>query len=354
MTRPLARPPLMVSFAAALFLPDACLAQSATPPIVFERTVLDLGPISDRQVRTEAFMFTNVSDKPVRLLIDGCHTCGVPTCSRDEIPPGERAAVLVDINPAGKTGLMRAGGTVTVQGIKDFSVNIDVTATVKPLVWTEPDYIRIYSLPRGTTGIPFTLNLCSSLTDFKLLSLNIEGNAITASSPAADNASSSQTDPTDFTRLPVIVVPNPKLPVGVHESSIRMTTSDPQRPDISVTARIEVVSNFVSEPEAVLLGEMEVFKPFQHSFVVTSRDAAPFQLVSLEVLDPALFTNIVLDYAWTPAGVVVTVVGFTPGRGIVHTEARIGVRLIAPDGVEELLTVPIACRVREYRQRKLF
>ena len=116
--------------------PEAPAEAGPTTSITFAENAHDFGTITDGDVVTHIFKFTNTGDEP--LILNRCKgSCGctVPQCPKEPIGPGAEGEIEVKFNSKGKGG---AGGkkntkTVTVNAntVPD-QTRITISATVLP------------------------------------------------------------------------------------------------------------------------------------------------------------------------------------------------------------------------------
>ena len=116
--------------------PEAPAEAGPTTSITFAENAHDFGTITDGDVVTHIFKFTNTGDEP--LILNRCKgSCGctVPQCPKEPIAPGAEGEIEVKFNSKGKGG---AGGkkntkTVTVNAntVPD-QTRITISATVLP------------------------------------------------------------------------------------------------------------------------------------------------------------------------------------------------------------------------------
>ena len=308
----------------------------------FERTRIELGPISDDVVRTELFHFTNTSDRPVQVVIGGCHFCGVPTSDKPVYQPGEKGVIFVEVNSAGRKGTMRAGGTVSVLGLEGSHVDVEVLAEVRPRVWSEPEGVTIVGVPRGAS-FRSSFKLCGRSPAFAVLGANSESEYITASLGEVESID----DAGDPRRcVPIVLSIAPSTPIGSHEVRISCTTSDAKEPVRTVSCSLEVVGELRAIPEQQSLGAIAPGAGFVGHVNIESRLGAPVRLVEIAIADRGLFQDLALDWTYTPSGVQVSLTGRAPLRALQWTQATVAIRSIAPDGIEETLLVPFGASVR--------
>lgn len=318
------------------------LGAGASPPINFERTRIELGAISDFDKSTQTFAFVNTSSAPVRIEIGGCHFCGVPTSDKEVYQPGDRGIIFVEVNPAGRRGVMRAGGTVTVPGLEGFRVDLEVGAEVHPRVFVHPDDVRIREIVRPSGG-ETTFSICGRTGDFNVSKVGTDASWLTLTMAPVRVAE----DMGDSCRcFDITARVGEGLPIGDHGAEVRIETSDAMVASRVVSMSVSVVSDAAAEPAQLMAQPTTPDAAFEERFVVRSRMGAPLRGASIDILERGLLQQLVVD-AWPSArGLEVRVSGRTPARAINFTRALVGVRTLSADGQEELLAVPIGASVR--------
>ena len=92
------------------------------PKITFDNAHHNFGDVPQGQLREKIYSFTNTGDGPLDIeLVTSC-TCTELEWPRKTIYPGERGALLVVFNSAGKEGITK--------------VDVDIIANTEPIVVT--------------------------------------------------------------------------------------------------------------------------------------------------------------------------------------------------------------------------
>ena len=110
-----------------------------TTSITFAENAHDFGTITDGEVVTHIFKFTNTGDEP--LVISRCKgSCGctVPQCPKDPIAPGAEGEIEVRFNSKGKGAAGGRKNTKTVQVFAN-TVTGETKITISANVLPAPD-----------------------------------------------------------------------------------------------------------------------------------------------------------------------------------------------------------------------
>lgn len=318
---------------------------SINDPIVFERTHLDIGFVSDFDEPVHTFKFTNVSKKPVRLRIDGCHFCGIPKTDKDVYQPGESGVVIVEVHTRNKGGLIRAGGIVAVEGHEGMTIPLEIKAIVRQRVAVDQDQVYMRNVIAGM-GARARLEVTGRETGFKVTSVKGSDDSIAI---ALREPEEHETTDDKWRSQVIDIASSPALAEGNYQPEITILTNDARVPEIRVTVNITVVGHIGADPSRVNVGLLYTDEPFAQTFRVESRWGVPIQIEEIDVPTPGLFGEIALDYRPGPANMwtTVTVVGRTSRRPIQFTEAVIRVTTVDVNGRRDRVQVPLGGSVRQ-------
>lgn len=325
------------------------------PLLNFPVTEIDLGPISDEQRISTPFRFTNISNKPVRLMLDGCHLCGLPTSDKPVYAPGESGTIFIDIDPIGRRGPVRGIGGIGVAGTTpgratpEGLVQLLVKAEVRPLVWIDPPEMMVPELVRREArplvfavsgrspdpSRPFEITEAASGSDHATLELSPPARVETADDR--------------FTRYTVKLRLKPDAPLGPLALNVRLATTSDASPVLNYPISTTVRGDLAAEPDPVILGTLAPGDPFVGSFQVRSREpGVALGLTTLDVPAPGLSTGITLDARPAAGAATWTVVvrGIAPRREVMFDEVAIAVTATTALGGEETILIPLRMAVR--------
>jgi hypothetical protein len=313
----------------------------------FDQTVIELGPVSDEAPITTVFHFTNTSDKAVRLSIDGCHLCGLPTSDKESYGPGERGAIFVVFEPFGKKGVKRAGGGIGVKGVHGSVVNLEVVAEVRPRLCAEPEEVMVNDLVVGKGAEVVVSVISRGAEGFKVERAQCEQAGVGVSIGDARRVEDGG-DVRTVTDVRVSVAPD--VPEGEHAGTVRVMTNDSKRPEIAIPVHVRVVGNLVAEPGELALGVLNMGEVFDGKFVVKRRNGAAATVRSIDVVDPGACTAVAVDWIVDEAGArAVRITGRAPDRPMQLAEVKVRIECAGADGKVESVVVPVRLSVRMAR-----
>lgn len=319
----------------------------ATPfeaPLVFETTSIDLGAISDTQTVTRTFRFTNASKQVVRLVIGGCHHCGVPTSDKPAYKPGESGVIIVELNPAARRGPMRAGGNVRVMGVTGYVESIDLLAEIRPRVWFDPEP---GAFPAAVRGVRASVDYIISGREpgFRVEHASVSGDHWHVSVSDPEKAGTPD-DPWTTQTLTLSV--DPAAPTGPLTGLLSVTTNDQHMPSRTFALSTDIVGDAFAQPDPVMLGNVAAGSVFEARFTVKSRRDQPVQVLDIEIADSGQCTAVAVDLV--PAsdlhGWAVRVTGKAPTRRVMSTDVVVALRSIGADGQPETLRFNTRLSVR--------
>jgi len=325
------------------------------PLLNFPVTEVDLGPISDARRVTTAFRFSNASGRTVRLVVDGCHLCGLPATDKPGYGPGESGTVFIELDPVGRRGEVRGIGGIGVEGgmpgrpTPEGLVQLLVRAQVRPEVWIDPPEMMVPELVRREVR-PLVFEVSGRSADLS------RPFAITEASAGSEHAvlevlppSRVETADDRFTRYTLKLRLKPDAPLGPLALNVRIATSSEAAPVLHYPISTLVRGELVGEPDVVIVGTPAPGGAFAGSFVVRSRvDGEPMVVKEVDVAAAGLATGVVLDARPGPGGTswTVWVRGIAPRREIMFDEVGVAVTGRTALGGEETIVVPLRMSVR--------
>ncbi len=241
-------------------------AIAAEPPLVFERTVIDLGPVPDDQPIKQPFKFVFAGQVPGKLRLEHCHFCPVPETDRPRYVPGQEGFVLLELTTQGKHGDAEANTTVSIDGVPGSSVPLLLKASVRPRIMVRPDFLKLADLPRDRGG-DATMTIVSRRRDLEVRGVRTESPFVEASVGEPRDLD----DLGDNCRaIPVNIRIKPGLPIGPFAALVQAETNDSVRPLIGCSIEADVVGDLSAFPPSASTGAMPS-KPFSTSFQLASR-----------------------------------------------------------------------------------
>lgn len=249
---------------AGLLLPTT--PADADPPLLFERTVIDLGPVSDEQPIRQPFKFVFAAQQPGRLRFEHCHFCPTPEADRPRYVPGQEGFVLLELTTQGKYGDAEANTTVSIDGVPGSSVRLLLKASVRPRIMVRPDFLVLPELPRDCGG-EATMTIVSRRPDLEVHAVRSESALVEASI----GESRELDDLGDRCRaIPIHIRIRPGAPLGRLRALIQAQTNDDRSPILACSLEADVVGELAAFPPAASTGTMPS-RVFSTSFTLRSR-----------------------------------------------------------------------------------
>lgn len=249
------------------------------PALVFERTVVDLGPISDDAEVMQPFKFVYTGFRMTKLRFEQCSFCDQPETDRPKYEPGQAGLVMMKIDPRGRHGEVTSQTQVAAEG--GDLVPLLLKASVRPRLMVRPDFLTLRDVPRQA-GAEATMTVISRKADFAITALKVE-------SPWVEAVQEEGREIEDLgdrcVAVPVKVRLKPGLPLGRFKAVVTAETNDPQRPTAACTVEAEVVGDLLATPPAASTGGLSPNDPFTVSFVINRRSGLPLNFGDVKIAD---------------------------------------------------------------------
>lgn len=246
----------------------ACLAVDQ-PALIFERTVVDLGPISDDAEVMQPFRFVYTGYRMTKLRFEQCSFCDQPETDRPKYEPGQSGLVMMKIDPRGRHGEVSSQTQVAAEGGE--LVPLLLKASVRPRLMVRPDFLTLRDVPRQA-GAEATMTVISRKADFAITTVKVESPWVEA---VQDEARTIEDLGDQCVAVPVKVRLKPGLPLGRFKAVVTAETNDPQRPAAACTVEADVVGDLLATPPAASTGGLSPNDPFTVSFVLRRRSGLP-------------------------------------------------------------------------------
>lgn len=311
--------------------------------LTFPQPSIHLGVHPDTQPIYHTFSFSNTSKQRVKLEITFCHFCTPPTLDKTELDPGESGTLLIEINPAGRTGEMRANATVAVVGNPASAVMVEAKAEIRPRVWVQP----VQFFPRIIRGENTVLQaeITGRSADFAVTRIESDTPGISATATAPITLP----DPTGgkLYRSTIAIAFASDLPLGPIAAKLHVHTSDRESDAKLITIQGELVGRITCTPprtsRTLFAGAV-----WGAVFELTSA-SGPLQIESAEMTARDEAQSVALDVIPSPdpTKVWVMISGVAPlrEREACDLQAAITARS-GPQGELETITIPIVLLVR--------
>ncbi len=272
-------------------VPDAQLGADPEPaasefPLIFDMPELDLGEVSDAADISHAFNFVNASNRPVRVeLRNYCHHCEQPEIVPTLVRAGDSGVVIVDIKTAGKSGLVRGGATIGVQGMTLPTVQLTVTATVVPDAAFDPPMVQVGDVALGeSASATAALIVRTAGATLRMVESNMPGIMVNAEAPEPHSIGK-----LIGTKIPLRLSIRPDLPTGYHVAEIRVETGTGQR--LTLPVNVHVLPTLKATPADIGLDRLVGGQEFSTVVSIASRDASSVKISAIGLSDPAEYTQ---------------------------------------------------------------
>jgi hypothetical protein len=268
-------------------------AQSPSAALQFVATGHDWGAISDASIVSHEFVVKNTSDKDVNVLSVQT-TCGCTSPQWDRvIKPGETGKVSVAFNPSGRRGREQKFVTVTTDHPSCASIQLMVTADVKPLIVLEPQNVFFGELGLGAKAPAQELTITGRMENFEVKKVTSINPLFKVEELGKDSIELDGTKANRF-RYSITMTEAPKLGFhyGAMEIEINAENAAPiRRVHISanVVGPVNVIPNVVSIPFT------RAGDAFTQQILVQQRRAEPMKIISAELTGVPKEVNAVVD-----------------------------------------------------------
>jgi hypothetical protein len=264
-------PALIVCLTTAMVSTHGETTPVADPPLTFERTIIDLGPVSDDQPIRQPFKFVYTGARMSALHFNHCHFCPEPESDRPRYEPGQSGLVILQLDTQGKYGEIQTTADVSIPGEADSNVTLQLKATVHPRLMIRPPFLTLRGV-RRSEGTETNLVFIGRRPDFEVLSVRSESPWVEVSLGAVRELE----DLGDKCRAYDVAVRfKPGLPLGDFQAVIRSKTNDPIQPDMGTTIDAEVVGELIPDQDHVTVGSLKPNQPFAAEFTLTARGGKP-------------------------------------------------------------------------------
>jgi hypothetical protein len=261
----------LLAMAMTSSLPHAAATGDADPMLNFERTVIDLGAVSDEQPIRQPFKFIYTGMRTTKLSFDHCHFCPEPESDRPRYESGQSGFVILELATMGKYGDIQTTADVSIPGEADSHVSLQLKASVHPRIMIRPDALTLRDVSR-TAGAEATLVFIGRKPDFEVQSVSTESPWVEAVLQPVRELE----DLGDKCRAyDVKVRLKPGLPLGDFKAVVRAKSNDAVRPDVGSTIDAEVVGDLIPEPDHVTVGWMTPGQRFSTAFTLSTRSGRP-------------------------------------------------------------------------------
>ncbi|MEN6370824.1 MAG: DUF1573 domain-containing protein [Armatimonadota bacterium] len=167
---------LAISAFLVIFL-FACVAVSAAPSIVFDKTEQDIGEVEGGKTVKVVFPFTNNGDEPLVIKsVNGSCGCTITKALATRIEPGESSSIEVEFKAKATATKARNPVTVNCNDPAKPTVELMVIGKVIPIVTFSPERLNLGTIKAGTTMEETVLVTPRHPEKFNLKNVSVAGN----------------------------------------------------------------------------------------------------------------------------------------------------------------------------------
>lgn len=224
--------------------PQASSQGTERPALAFDQYAVNLGPITPMGTARARFRFTNLSDRPVKILnLKPSCGCLKPRLDKRNFAPGETGQFFVQVSTAGEQPGPRAYTIeVEYEDPEPQKTLLTFRMELPPRqVYITPRAVLVYVFDENTTEKEITV------TDNRLNPITITGVDSPAKFITAAVAETKTEDGVQKSRIAVKVLP---VPMGRHNTYVRVHTDDPKFPVLSVPVIVHRHSPDVQMPKS--------------------------------------------------------------------------------------------------------
>ncbi len=325
--------------------PKGVTLQTGDGTLVVSQPSVDLGVHSDTHPILHAFTVTNASSRRVRLELSFCHFCTPPELGKAELDAGESTSLLMEIDPSGRTGEVRANATITAAGLPASAVMVGVKADIQPRVWVEP----LQFFPRVVRGEATSLRavVTGRSAGFAVTKVESDHPSVSASArPARERAQPGGGKVYDC-ELDILLPA--EMALGRFAARLTVHTNDAEAQSKYITIDGEAVGRVSAQPSRVGV-RVTTGAVFGATFEIATADRrTPLVIEQVDVLARDEAGSVALDVVPgpDPSMMYVLVSGTAPMRD--RAASDLGVVVIAragPNGEAESITLPITLVVQ--------
>lgn len=274
---------------------DACGAVDANRPANLEFELpagrVDFGAVRQDQDVDRGVKFRNAGKGP--LCITRVETgCGCIQArllgDKQRFEPGEEGELVVTLAPAGRVGEVNKTIRLTTNDYDSPMQALPVVADVSLGVTIEPRYLQFGNHPVGTPA-EAVLHLRSPVTDAEWTIKEVVGSRLLPTGQrVAYTFQVRQEQDARFRRVTLLVQMPGLDQLGPFHDAIIVKTSHPERPEILIQGRLQIVQRILSQRQRITLGWVGAgtSRPPQRTYLLAGGPDVRFRVLSATVRGP--------------------------------------------------------------------
>lgn len=252
--------------------------------LVFETMRHDWGEITDTSPAQFTFKFKNTSDKTITISsVRATCGCTTPQLTKKTYNPGEQGEIPVTFNPQNRKGPQTKQVIVESDDPNCSRLELTLTSNVSPLVFIEPSKIFFQEAMRGQ-GVTQTVTVTGRDPNFDISSIEGDSPVFKAVKSKSETI---QEDGRSLTRVTIDLTLAKDAPVGTHNYTFILNTTDPKAAKVNMPVAGTVVGEIRATPPGMLVRTFTPSTPFQAQVQIDSRTGKPFNVKSVDVEGPA-------------------------------------------------------------------
>jgi hypothetical protein len=281
-----------------------------TPTMTFGEMEHDFGKIFENKAVEYDFHFENKGAGKLTISsLKGSCGCTVPDLEKKEYQPGEGNNVHVRYDPHGKSGKQHQTVTIISNDPEHPTLQLQISAEVKPLVAMEPRLINFGQLQKGQGGSQKLL-LTGRTADFAA------SNPTMMNGPDRYDIKVGETKEVDvdgekLRQTEITVELKKNAPVGQLQDTLTVRTNDDRMAVVNVPIAGTIDGELELMPPRLALGLLKTKETFERDVKVTRKNGQPFKILAVANKS----TNLTkLESSFTPdgAGYIIKVKGTGP------------------------------------------
>jgi Protein of unknown function (DUF1573) len=285
---------LGAAFAAAALAPVLfCQATVSRPAVsgslVFAEVQHDFGRVRDDRPVEWKFTFTNRATTPVTITqVRTSCGCTTTALAKKSYGPGESGEISASFNPANRQGKERKTIKVATDDAQAGEIELAILVEVIPRIGIEPAAVFLGEL-RFDAPVPANLvrpfTITSRVPAFEIKGAKIDDPRFTMK---ALDPVPAEADGDKITRYPYEVSLAGNLPLGRHQTMLRIATNDATRKEITVPVIVESVGDLRIAPSPMAFQMPEAGAPVEQMVTVMARNGKPFHILEAKATSPQM------------------------------------------------------------------
>lgn len=290
--------------------------------LAFAELQHDFGKVKDDHTVEWKFTFTNTASTPVAVT-DVRTSCGctTTTTAKKAYAPGEAGEITASFNPLGRQGKEKKTIKVVTDEGGSKEVELAILVEIIPRIGLDPPALFLGELRFDSvapTNLKRPITLTSRVPGFEIKSVKLDDAKFTvkALDPVAGEA-----DGDKVMRYGFELAPAANLPIGRHQTTLRIATNDAGRPEIAIPVILESIGDLRVSPTPVALQMADEGVAVDQVITVMARNQKPFKVLEATATSPQMTLTTQIEQVAPNSELVwrVHVKGTSPAAGVTVT-----------------------------------